>query len=398
MPLLAAKIQSIQIPEVDREDMLIWKPSATGKLTMKAAFEYYREKEEEMTWLKLIWKRFLPPKISVFIWRLLWHKLPTEDNLRKRGMVLTSCCSNCAQPSMEETTQHVLWECDFARELWVWLGQTLHFNILQYADLRSLIHGVTHRPKKKLQNQVLQAFSFFIIWEIWKVRNSRKFESKNTTVSQCKKRVRSLLTRVSFLFDGEEGNDAAFMTTLRTLNIKGKFTAPKDPMEVRWIPPPPTWHKVNFDGAAQGQPGIAACGGIVRNYRGFVRGTFAAPLGIQTSMFAEIMGFLWAVKICRQKGWFPLWIESDSMVVVTKVQNKSMEVPWQLRTEWENCIQFLEGQQYRISHIFREGNAVADAMANEGLSLVDFTWWYGVPSIAGSFYTRNLCSQIEYRF
>lgn len=77
-------------------------------------------------------------------------------------------------------------------------------------------------------------------------------------------------------------------------------------IEVRCLMPLPGWTKVNIDGAARGQPGIAACGVVFRMFRGFVKGSFAMPLGVQSAMFAEIIGLVQAVKLARIKNWFSL--------------------------------------------------------------------------------------------
>lgn len=65
--------------------------------------------------------------------------------------------------------------------------------------------------------------------------------------------------------------------------------------------PPMGWFKANIDGASNGNPGMAACGGIFRMYRGFSMGCFALPLGVKTSVFAEIMGFIKAVELANDK-------------------------------------------------------------------------------------------------
>jgi hypothetical protein len=36
--------------------------------------------------------------------------------------------------------------------------------------------------------------------------------------------------------------------------------------------------------------------------------------------------------------------------------------------------------QVLVSHVFREGNFVAEKLANLGLSLNDFAWWNFAPS------------------
>lgn len=57
----------------------------------------------------------------------------------------------------------------------------------------------------------------------------------------------------------------------------------------------------------------------------------------------------------------------------------------------------LESKSFVITHIFREGNKVADKFAKEGFHLSDFTWWYSGPALAREDYSRNLERRIEYR-
>lgn len=64
------------------------------------------------------------------------------------------------------------------------------------------------------------------------------------------------------------------------------------------------------------------------------------------------------------------------------VNAKSMDVPWKLRNRWRNFLHSLRDKQFTISHIYREGNAVTDAVANEGYTIDDFTWWYELPKRA----------------
>lgn len=82
------------------------------------------------------------------------------------------------------------------------------------------------------------------------------------------------------------------------------------------------WYKANIDGATRGQPGMSSCGGLFRICQGFAAGSFVMPLGIQTAMYAEIMGLIKAVELAHLKSWFPLWIETDSKSLVHKVVKK----------------------------------------------------------------------------
>lgn len=90
-------------------------------------------------------------------------------------------------------------------------------------------------------------------------------------------------------------------------------------------------------------------------------------------------------------------METDSTAVFHKVRNRSDEVPWVIKGRWRRCLKELFCRNFKISHIYREGNGVADVMANMGLTLSDFTWWYGVPNEAQKHYVRNINDVIEYR-
>lgn len=128
---------------------------------------------------------------------------------------------------------------------------------------------------------------------------------------------------------------------------------------------------VIVDGVVLGNPGNATCGGVFRRYKGFVDGSFALPLGVQTPLFAEIMGFRKTGELATVKGWFPLWIEMDSTTLLYMVKAKSSEVPWRLRVRWKKCLKTHYANSFKISQIFREGDGLVDAMAKSGLTLLE---------------------------
>jgi hypothetical protein len=73
---------------------------------------------------------------------------------------------------------------------------------------------------------------------------------------------------------------------------------PKVPVlkEVIWLPPSLNWTKCNIDGASNGNPGIASCGGVFRDNSADFLFAFAEPLGIATSYFAELSATLRVLK------------------------------------------------------------------------------------------------------
>ena len=63
------------------------------------------------------WNRSIPIKVNVFIWRLMFNKLPSRVNLDKKGIDVGSIlCPMCVDDV--ETINHIFFSCDMAKELW----------------------------------------------------------------------------------------------------------------------------------------------------------------------------------------------------------------------------------------------------------------------------------------
>ncbi|CAJ2641811.1 unnamed protein product [Trifolium pratense] len=155
--------------------------------------------------------------------------------------------------------------------------------------------------------------------------------------------------------------------------------------------------KANTDGAARGSPGYASAGGIFRDSSGGIKGCFSLYLGIQSSLFAEAIAAMHAIEIAHQNHWHNFWLECDSKLVVDAFNNHHI-IPWKLRNRWYNCIYFCSLMNFRISHIFREGNCCADKLANFSLTSREDHWWDNVPSFIGDDFFRNRTALPSYRF
>jgi len=119
--------------------------------------------------------------------------------------------------------------------------------------------------------------------------------------------------------------------------------------------------KVNTDGSVV--DGLAACGGIFRDYRGSFLGCFASNLGQKSVFEAELFGFVLALEFAIQHGWQHLWVEGDSQCAL-QAFGKPKLVLFALRNRWYNCNH--GGISILSSHFFWEGNCCADKLANHG--------------------------------
>jgi ribonuclease HI len=126
-------------------------------------------------------------------------------------------------------------------------------------------------------------------------------------------------------------------------------------------------------------------------------GWFAENLGIHNAFYAELVGAMKAIELAAAHGWNNLWLETDSKLVVLAFKNSSI-VPWQLSNRWSNCLVLTSHMNFVVSHIFREGNQSADALANLGLLSLEPLWNVDLPRQVREFFVRELVGFPNFRF
>ncbi|KAL6211216.1 hypothetical protein ACLB2K_016443 [Fragaria x ananassa] len=159
----------------------------------------------------------------------------------------------------------------------------------------------------------------------------------------------------------------------RQVNGSSGLAAASNADVIKWIPLAPYWVKLNFYGSMMNSS--AAAGFVIRNSSGDP--LVAGPRGLHPSSVpvAEchvLRDGLLAAKRFNHKN---LVVESNSLLVLKCVQGSSL-VPWRIKSivhgiatlaKWFDNISF--------SHIFREMNFLADALADLGHSLTNPKIW-----------------------
>jgi ribonuclease HI len=174
---------------------------------------------------------------------------------------------------------------------------------------------------------------------------------------------------------------------------------PKAPSitEVIWQPPPLCWVKCNSNDASKGNPGPLACGGIFRDNQANDLGCFASNFGICDAFSAELIGAITAIEIAQRRGWNHLWLECDSKLVTLTFKSQ-LAIPWKLRNRWNNCLFLVRNMYFVVSHIYREGNRVADKLANLGFGINDSLWFDSCSMVFRSDLVSNRLDLPNFRF
>ena len=122
---------------------------------------------------------------------------------------------------------------------------------------------------------------------------------------------------------------------------------------------------MNTDGATKGNPGLAGGGGVVRDSRGRWINGFSRNIGYATSMTAELWALRDGLNMAVSLNYQPLIVELDSSDVIAMLTS---------HTSFHHCNVLLNDCRWLLSrlqiievrHVFREGNQVADSLANLG--------------------------------
>jgi hypothetical protein len=118
-----------------------------------------------------------------FIWLVFHNRVWTADRLARRNLPRPEVCPFCDQE--EETINHILIGCVFAREVWTITLQ--HLDFMHLAPQPVVIHfsGWWKRAIAAAAKEVRKGLNSLIIlvaWDIWKHRNARVFEKKRLCV------------------------------------------------------------------------------------------------------------------------------------------------------------------------------------------------------------------------
>ncbi|KAL6586076.1 hypothetical protein OROMI_002720 [Orobanche minor] len=149
----------------------------------------------------------------------------------------------------------------------------------------------------------------------------------------------------------------------------------------RWVWPQEGWWKLNTDGVARGNPGEATAGGIIRDHLGNPLIMFSEFLGDRTNNFAELYAIWWGLEFCIDRHFDTVWVEVDSKIALSLIEH-STSSHWQIQGIISKIRAFCGTIEIRFSHIFIEGNAVADWLANQGCDRKDL-FLHNVSFISG---------------
>ncbi|KAK3205180.1 hypothetical protein Dsin_019226 [Dipteronia sinensis] len=172
-------------------DALAWSFCSDGSFSMRYFHNRLEEPPTDITFdFNLIWQGICPPKIKLFVWKLIRGRVMVKQVLSKFGCdpAVSLLCPFCN--AEEEFVDHLFLLCPWSWNLWnncmSWFEVvSCASNSLKnwFLDWSSLCISVK-------QSRAWNSLFFACSWTIWEARNQMVFKGLKTAVSQAEDTVK----------------------------------------------------------------------------------------------------------------------------------------------------------------------------------------------------------------
>lgn len=121
------------------------------------------------------------------------------------------------------------------------------------------------------------------------------------------------------------------------------------------------------DGAARGNPGKSGAGVVIEDENGMRLAGQHRYLGEKTNNEAEYLALIDGLRAIQE--WKPDRVEifMDSKLVVEQINNRYRVKEERLKALHDQARALMAGMQVRVTHVEREKNKGADALANKAI-------------------------------
>lgn len=244
-----------------------------------------------------IWKTKAPAKLKYFLWRLLSGFLAKGNNLRRRHITQNELCRRCC--SVEETENHLFFECPYALGIWRASGVSNLTITNSSTNLEEKIAAcLQFSSSSRLEH--FQDLPLWILWMIWKSRHILVFQQKET-------HWRTLLR-----YAKEDAKEWKHNGTMDVPNQTRREEGIYLNKNMKWEGPPEEWKKCNTDGTFYQQTRKATAGWVIRDENGVYKGSAQARgRRVQDALESELQAILMALQHCWSLGYDRIILESD---------------------------------------------------------------------------------------
>ncbi|XP_009784324.2 uncharacterized protein [Nicotiana sylvestris] len=251
-----------------------------------------------------------------------------------------------------------------ANKVWSYFLRNAGINLDGMSMYQAIVKCWTIRVVPRLK-PIFQELPSIILWELWKRRNSYK-HGEAVTIRRVIYQVSTIIQSLVRLRKPGLVNVPQIWPNL--LHMMEHYTPPLKVTKVLWEMPPQGWIKVNCDGASRGNPGRSSIGYALRDDEGDIKYACGKLIHDTTNNVAEALEIVEALKYCEEKGFAQVILQTDSLLLKNAIEG-IWAVPWVIAEYVEDIVHVMTRMHVNLSHIMREGNCLADHLANHAIDI-----------------------------
>ena len=173
---LVAQVSNVVL--VDGKDYFKWLLTKSGLFSVRSMYLDAIDTNPPFRHRR-IWKWKIPLKIKIFLWFLQRGVILTKDNLARKNWKGSEKCLCC---NMNETIQHLFFDCPFAKMIWRIIFYATNLN--QPRSIDHMFGTWLNNQHKKIKPLIWVGLAA-LCWAIWRCRNDIIFKRmKSNSIMQ----------------------------------------------------------------------------------------------------------------------------------------------------------------------------------------------------------------------
>ena len=289
----------------------------------------------------------IPCKIKNFLWKASREALPVKKNLCRRKIAQDGQCETCKEK--DEDWSHALFFCSDVQVMWNMEPQWRWLPEMEGCGVKDIFKRAF---TEKLDAELLAVTS----WSVWNWRNKI-----------CAKEAACPLDQIHTLSKERKTEFQLLHPTVGKLQ-HGKH--------IRWKPPDHGTYKVNYDGATFSPQDKAGLSIVIRNEDEAVLASMSQQVPLPTTVAqVEALAARRAVEFALEIGITNVVIEGDLESIYRELQDLSPSLALHGHLIQDAKILSNSFQLVNFSHVHREGNTVAHALARSAINRPNLTVW-----------------------
>ncbi|GMJ11562.1 hypothetical protein HRI_004825400 [Hibiscus trionum] len=352
------------------QDTLVWKASGNGIFSIKSCRNMlHLGSTFSFDWKKYVWFGAAPPKVELFLWRVLNNGIPVRVNLARRGVNsgLSRTCPLCE--AWDESAEHLFLHCHFSWRIWAKLASIWDMNIVLPSSIMALLYLWAEFNPCRFATSIWNSIPLAAMWTIWLMRNDVIFNNAKPDHILAYFLARFRIACWFKAYNRSCSIPTSILAGDLSLADSSVQVNKSLSLQVSWSPPHLGFAKINVDDATSSDGTKAGIGGTIRVHDGSSISSFSEQCPGGPPIIAEIVamkaGLDLALSLDACKG-LRLILKSDCSEAVNWVSDPS-SAPVSMRSLVQDVSDLCSKISAFVRWIPRAENSAADALAKAGI-------------------------------